>query len=141
MVAADAHRFSVHVGLLAPTAQGAMQKNPVARITLTNVSQTPIMVGTEGAFFDYSATLLDSKGRPVPLTKEGHAIRFGSPDGFVIANGHGAQLGPGQSTNEDLDLRKYFDIKAPGKYKLQVERKFIQPPETVSSNVLAIDVK
>ena len=94
-----------------------------------------------GAIFDYSIRFLDTGGHPAALTKEGRKILLGEEPGFVVQNGRGIHLKPGQSSSEDLELQRYFDIKAPGKYKLLVQRRFTQPSEAVSSNELEIGME
>ena len=139
LIGAPRHSFSIDVSLAEPIAQN--QDSRMVNVTVKNISSEPLSVAVSGAFFDYSLDLSDAIGRPVPFTKEGHAVRFGG-QGFILPNGAMmARLQAGESNKEVLDLRRYFDIKSPGKYKLQATRKFLKPEDAVSSNILLIDMK
>ena len=138
--AAETHVFAITLSLAPPSAFWAQVSSPLLRITVTNLSSKLLRVPEAGAFFDYSITVLDHGGLPVPLTKEGDAIRTGKGN-IVISRAIVIQLQPGESHSEDLDLRRYYELKTPGKYTVQVTRELGTPPDKVSSNILEMNLK
>lgn len=77
----------------------------------------------------------DSEGKPVPPRNyKGLAAKFGK-----VVN---RKVGPGGAITDRVDLRRIFDLRSPGKYRVQVNRKI--PKENgggiIKSNVITITV-
>ena len=129
---------SITLSLTNPTTDNPSATN--VSISMRNTSSKPQSLSRSGAFLDFSIRLTDvTSGLEVPLTKEGHDLRYGTGGGFHITSTQGFDLPPGQTFAELLELDRYFQIKAKRKYRLQVSRHFGSPPSKVVSNVLVID--
>ncbi len=84
---------------------------------------------------NYSLEFRDSGGRPVPKI----------PDKSPVGRFFDAQFGalkPGETIDNDISLRRLYDLNRPGKYTLQVSRRV---PEalgggTIKSNIITITV-
>jgi len=112
----------------------------VVSISIQNDSPKPLSLTKRGALLDFSIRLTNvTNGLAVPLTEEGHDLRYGTPGGFRIMSAQGFDLPPGRAITAVLELSRYFQIKPKGKYRLQVIRDLGSPPSKVASNVLVIE--
>jgi hypothetical protein len=89
------------------------------KLTVENKSKEDIMYYTRTKYFDYGLTLVDSKGKSVPLTKLGKIVygdarRFGSRRVEILK--------AEKSMEVTITLSRVFDLSLEGEYTLTINR-------------------
>jgi hypothetical protein len=119
------------------------------KVVLQNISDHDIIVSREVRGLDCRVDVRDAEGRLAPDTKLGYLWNghVSNPDlsrlssqeltGSLISG----SVKRGETLTWELDASKFYEIKQPGKYSIQVERK---DPENhslmVKSNVITVTV-
>jgi len=119
------------------------------KVVLHNISDHDILVAREVRGLDCRVDVRDAEGKLPPDTKLGYLWNghVSNPDPSRLSpqelsgNLIYGTLKRGETSTWELDASKFYDIRQPGKYSLQVERR---DPENLSivvkSNVIAVTV-
>lgn len=106
--------FAVAISAVNPSVKS---NDPIEiKIRLANGSNYPITAsGTwdRGLDISYDYDIRDSAGRPPELKKR---------EGPITGAARISTLDPGKAAEEVLDLSRWYDMRAPGKYTIQVSR-------------------
>lgn len=117
-------------------------------VALTNTSDHTIFVrkdkSRDHGELTCSLDVRDEAGNEVSETKYGRALKGKQVKGdtTVIVSAPGLfPLEPGQSLDEEIDLKKVFDVSAPGKYVITAKRVFDADNVVVTSKPLTITIE
>jgi hypothetical protein len=123
-------------------------------VTFTNVSLGLFQVVDRRWYFDYSVTIIDSKGKAVPPTAQGEKLLKARASevqtGFTTGSETVAELLPAEAYTDALDLSFVYPIKAGETYTVKIRRiyglprkdaagKEIANPEPVCTLVVNVD--
>ena len=119
------------------------------RVILKNISDHDIVVGREVGGMDCRIDVRDAHGKLVADTKlgyfrNGHVANLDlsriSPQDLT-GNAYYGTLRPGETSKWELDASKLYDIKQPGSYSIQVDRRDPEDLSTfVKSNTITVKV-
>jgi hypothetical protein len=101
--------------------------------SITNTSPQDVKYLQKDPLTDYSLTVTDASGNPVPLSAEGRAYFSPSrprPHFRILKTLH-----PGETAEDTLAIGKLFAFQHPGSYRVTVRR------ESTTSNTLAVDLR
>jgi hypothetical protein len=119
-------------------------------IRLTNISDEPISLWSARRGPPvYAVEVLDREGKPAPLTPVGRAFRRGEM-GYrdatgrlrLIAggSGHFVHIAPGESGKDFFLVSAIVDLRAPGAYRIRLERVDPVTKVCVRSNTVTLNV-
>ena len=91
------------------------------KIKVQNESKKNLNSWEKGKYWDYDLKLLDSKGRPVPLTQFGKVVYGGARN---FGSGQEKRFAAGKQVEETLNLIRVFDLSMEGEYTLSINRTF-----------------
>ena len=87
-------------------------------LAVENKSKEKAEFFSRGKYWDYDLKVLDSKGRPVPLTLFGK-VAYGDAR-TIGGSGLEEALAPGKQMKETLNIARVFDLSQEGEYTLTV---------------------
>jgi hypothetical protein len=130
-----AAKTSVPVG--SPMAVVAEMKNVSDRDIYTGIT-----VSDDGVQLHHiDIRVLNKDGQPVPETDRGMLIHGRRPRGStVISHAVAVPVAPGESTPENFDLAKEFDLTKPGEYTVQAQRMDYPTQTLVKSNTITFTI-
>lgn len=126
-----ADSYPVNLRLSAETPIG--KDGPIVDVLISNRSNHEVMFGSSvgDKIFDYDFVMHDEQGNLVPKTPLGRKMAneiLGSTDpaNYIVIGGssHFVHLLPGASIRDALLLSEIYDLRRPGRYKLEVQREF-----------------
>lgn len=119
-------------------------------IRLTNISDEPISLwSVRRGPPVYAVDVLDREGKPAPLTPVGRAFSRGEmgyrdADGrqrlIVGGSGHFVHIAPGESGKDFFLVSTIVDLRAPGAYRIRLERVDPVTKLCVRSNTVTLNV-
>ena len=115
------------------------QDAAVLKASVKNISNHDVLIGVEGPLLDYSLTVTNLRGVPVPLSKYGKW--FFSKDRILAVSAVLVTLSPGEAHVDTWAIDKFFEFARPGRYLVTVRRVVQAAHESGASNVLKMDLK
>ncbi|HTT62208.1 MAG TPA: hypothetical protein VMG35_10225 [Bryobacteraceae bacterium] len=114
-------------------------------VSLTNTSSQKAIVGrvngdAQGELSGYLLDAYDEKGTVPPLTYYYRVVRGEMPSDGMFMSHRLVTLAPGDRLKEVIIASKLYDLKAPGKYRLQVRREDPGSKAVVKSNTITVTV-
>lgn len=120
------------------------------QLVLTNTSRDSIQIGQaiDGTSPIVAGRLVevyvhDEKSDPAPETKYQRALRGeGPPSDLPVTSGIGSSLSPGKNSGKGLViiLNKFYDLREPGKYKIELQWADPTSKTIVKSNTTTVTV-
>jgi hypothetical protein len=99
-----------------------------------------IRFGRMSMWFDYEYSIVDGKGRPVPLTRFGNRQKAAATMGAAAI----AELAPGKELTSKVEISRLYDFSLPGPYVIQAWKEVPDPSGKgfikVTSNKLEVEV-
>ena len=130
--------LSLKLTVLTPSVKAGSQIG--IRVTTTNETDHLITYHNTN-LCNYSFKVLTGAGTPVSETKVKKALNCGGKvDVKITGRNIIVTLKPGESSSENIVLTELYNMSQPGKYSIQVDRKFPGIGH-FSSNVASVDVK
>ena len=131
----SAAKTSVPVG--SPMTLIAEMKNVSDKDIFTGITMT----GDRVQLHHIDIRVLDKDGKPVPETEHGMLIHGRHPRGSTVINhAFSIPVAPGESTPEDYDLAKEFELTKPGTYSVQAQRLDYASQILVKSNTITFTI-
>jgi hypothetical protein len=110
------------------------------KATLKNVSEHEVPIFVQGPLFDYSLTVTDSAGSPVPLSKRGKDF-FSKDRVGIWEMAMMLTLQPGETRVDTFVIDEFFEFARPGRYLITVRRNSEAAHEIDTSNTLTVVLK
>jgi hypothetical protein len=108
-------------------------------VTIKNVSAHNVLVGVEEPLLDYSLTVTNCSGEPVPFSKRGK--EYYAKDRIHRSRSILVTLAPGETHADSLPINDLYEFVRPGCYRLTARRDFEPAHETDSTNTLQVSLQ
>jgi len=110
-------------------------------VTFTNVSLSLFKIESRRWYYDYSVTILDSKGKAVPPTAQGEQLLKArareAEVGFSTGSVTVAEMLPAETYADELDLSFVYPIKARETYTVKIKRLYGLPTKDAAGKEIA----